>query len=211
MKKKVTKDRAILDAATDLFLESGYQNVSIGNIMERAGCSRETIYRYFENKEDIFASITALQMETYLDTMKSITTGESTDLREGLLNWSISLLKSVTAEDYIRFRRLVISEVNSRPDHGKIYYELTYSKGTRAVSNFFLSFQQQGKLKKLDPDLLARYFVGMLLYDIMHMRVLGVRKAPSLATIKKLAVRVVDDFLLGYACSDYQKPDISAG
>lgn len=202
MKKKIPKDIAILEAATELFLENGYQNVSITNIMERAGCSRETIYRYFKGKDDIFASITALQMQSYLETMESITTGESTDLREGLFNWSVSLLESVTAEAYVRFRRLVISEVNNRPDHGKLYFDLTYSKGTEAVSEFFKIFQQQGKLKPVEPRRLARYFVGMLLYDLMHMRVLGVRETPAGSQIKKLAARTVDDFLLGYACPE---------
>ena len=196
--KKKTKDRAILDAATELFLDNGYQNVTIGNIMERAGCSRETIYRYYKGKEDIFARITALQMESYLETMKSVTTGESTDLREGLLNWSVSLLSSVTAENYIRFRRLVISEVNNRPSHGKLYFDQTYSKGTQAVTEFFRAFQQQGKLANIDPQRLSRYFVGMLLYDVMHMRVLNVRRQLSKAQIKKLAAQTVDDFLLGY-------------
>ena len=41
--------------------------------------------------------------------------------------------------------------------------------------------------------------IGMLLYHVMHTRVLGVRKKLSQAQMKKLVTEVVDDFLLGYA------------
>lgn len=195
--KRSKKYVAILKAATELFLEKGFQDVSITNIMDRAGCSRETIYRYFKGKEDIFASAIQLQMEAYLATMESITMG-SDDLRQGLVNWSLALIDSVTAESYIQFRRLVFSEVNSRPEHGKLYYDLTYEKGTNAVADFFRLRQREGKLKAIDPRRLAAYFVGMLLYELVHQRVLGVCKKPARARAAKLVNQTVDDFLLGY-------------
>ena len=93
----------------------------------------------------------------------------------------------------------MLSKVNTRPEHGKLHYDLAYSKGTSAVAGFFKLFQKKNKLKTVDADRLARHCVGMLLYHVMHTRVLGVRKKLSQAQMKKLAVEVVDDFLLGYA------------
>ena len=72
-KSKVNAEQAILDAASELFLQRGFKSVSIGEIMQEAACSRETIYRYFSG-----------------------------------------------------------SEVNTRPEHGKLYYDLAYSKGASA-------------------------------------------------------------------------------
>src|SRR3954470_15008431 len=46
--------RAILDAARDLFVTEGYQNVSIRKIAERIEYSPASIYSYFESKDDIF-------------------------------------------------------------------------------------------------------------------------------------------------------------
>ena len=59
-KSKVSKERAILHAASELFLQRGFKSVSIGEIMQEVACSRETIYRYFSGKEDIFANIIVL-------------------------------------------------------------------------------------------------------------------------------------------------------
>jgi AcrR family transcriptional regulator len=41
----------ILDAAGDVFAERGVARASIGDIARAAGCSRPTVYRYFEDRE----------------------------------------------------------------------------------------------------------------------------------------------------------------
>jgi AcrR family transcriptional regulator len=49
--------RAILDAARDLFVTEGYQNVSIRKIAERIEYSPASIYSYFPAKDDIFFAL----------------------------------------------------------------------------------------------------------------------------------------------------------
>jgi AcrR family transcriptional regulator len=49
--------RAILDAARDLFVSEGYQNVSLRKIAERIEYSPAAIYGYFSGKDDIFFAL----------------------------------------------------------------------------------------------------------------------------------------------------------
>jgi AcrR family transcriptional regulator len=49
--------RAILDAARDLFVSEGYENVSIRKIAERIEYSPPAIYSYFPSKDDIFFAL----------------------------------------------------------------------------------------------------------------------------------------------------------
>src|SRR5947208_8641755 len=49
--------RAILDAARDLFVTEGYQNVSIRKIAERIEYSPAALYGYFGSKDDIFFAL----------------------------------------------------------------------------------------------------------------------------------------------------------
>src|ERR1700730_9354283 len=49
--------RAILDAARDLFVKEGYENVSIRKIAERIEYSPAAIYGYFPSKDDIFFAL----------------------------------------------------------------------------------------------------------------------------------------------------------
>lgn len=41
------------DAALDLFVEHGYENVTVAQITERAGLTRRTFSRYFTDKRDV--------------------------------------------------------------------------------------------------------------------------------------------------------------
>jgi AcrR family transcriptional regulator len=49
--------RSILDAARELFVNEGYQNVSIRKIAERIEYSPAAIYGYFPSKDDIFFAL----------------------------------------------------------------------------------------------------------------------------------------------------------
>ncbi len=49
--------RSILDAARELFVAEGYQNVSIRKIAERIEYSPAAIYGYFPSKDDIFFAL----------------------------------------------------------------------------------------------------------------------------------------------------------
>src|SRR5215467_13354857 len=79
--------RAILDAARELFISEGYQNVSIRKIAERIEYSPAAIYGYFPSKDDIFfalaeegfrllygdrASFTALESVPPIDRIRAI-------------------------------------------------------------------------------------------------------------------------------------------
>ncbi len=52
-----TKRRAILDAATELFARQGYENTTIADIAQAAGVAVGTVYLYFRNKHEIYASV----------------------------------------------------------------------------------------------------------------------------------------------------------
>src|SRR5580700_7331729 len=49
--------RAILDAARELFVAEGYQQVSIRKIAERIEYSPAALYAYFPSKDDIFFAL----------------------------------------------------------------------------------------------------------------------------------------------------------
>lgn len=55
---KALKTRAaLLDAATELFGEQGYQETTVGQIAERAGVALGTFYQYFRDRQDIMRTI----------------------------------------------------------------------------------------------------------------------------------------------------------
>jgi AcrR family transcriptional regulator len=49
--------RVILDVAGELFLEQGYEGFSMRRVAERIGYSATTIYRYYEDKDDLLYAV----------------------------------------------------------------------------------------------------------------------------------------------------------
>jgi AcrR family transcriptional regulator len=52
-KKRDTRQR-LSDLATAMFIERGFDNVSVAEIAEAAGVSKMTVFNYFPRKEDLF-------------------------------------------------------------------------------------------------------------------------------------------------------------
>src|SRR5258708_17499977 len=51
------KRDVILKAALGAFLEDGYAGSSVNRIAEKAGVSIKTLYRHFDNKDDLFVAV----------------------------------------------------------------------------------------------------------------------------------------------------------
>lgn len=66
-KQKADKTRRILESATTLFREQGYDNARIEDIAEMAEVSVGTLYNYYQNKGDILVATVAMEVEEVLE------------------------------------------------------------------------------------------------------------------------------------------------
>ena len=79
--------REILDAASRLFVEEGYQRVTMRRVAARIEYSPTTIYLYFTDKQELFEAIceeTFSQLAAKLDRLKIASNTPVAQLREGL-------------------------------------------------------------------------------------------------------------------------------
>jgi AcrR family transcriptional regulator len=77
MKKKNNYDK-ILDAAQELFLDIGYFETTTKKISKQSGLAEGTIYRYFENKEDLFCQVVDRVHNIFIDGIKKSVSPERT-------------------------------------------------------------------------------------------------------------------------------------
>lgn len=64
--KKADKNRRILEAATTLFRQVGYDSARIEDIAEMAGVSVGTFYNYYKNKGDMLMATVSMEVEEVL-------------------------------------------------------------------------------------------------------------------------------------------------
>ncbi len=71
-RQKADRNRRILDAATRLFREVGYDAARIEDIAQMAEISVGTFYNYYENKGDILVAAVSMEVEEVLEAGKAI-------------------------------------------------------------------------------------------------------------------------------------------
>jgi AcrR family transcriptional regulator len=80
----------LVDVATRLFAERGYEETSIETVLEEASVSRGSLYHHFKNKEALFeAVLEAIENDVGLRVMEAAetTTDPKAALRLGALAW----------------------------------------------------------------------------------------------------------------------------
>ncbi|MDR6758098.1 AcrR family transcriptional regulator [Mycoplana sp. BE70] len=83
-KQKADKNRRILEAATKLFREVGYDAARIEDIAERAEVSVGTFYNYYENKGDMLVASVAMEVEEVLEAGEPIVANPPSNVLEAL-------------------------------------------------------------------------------------------------------------------------------
>ena len=114
------KRRAILNAATTLFLRDGYQATSMDQIAAGAAVSKQTVYKQFADKQSLFREIVTDTVAEVADPVAQQVASlrDSSDLEADLRDVAHTLLAQVTQPRVMQLRRLVIAEAGRFPDLG---------------------------------------------------------------------------------------------
>lgn len=81
----------ILNIAKELFIEKGYENTSIVNILEKVGIAKGTLYYYFTSKEEILDAIIDRISEKIFYKAQEISKDPSLSVQEKILGVVMSL------------------------------------------------------------------------------------------------------------------------
>ena len=100
----------ILDAANDLFRNNGYHHTDIGDIGSAIGLARNSLYRYFPNKDHILLACVWRDMEPFLEQMQKLAE-ETDDPLEQLETWLDLQIDIATSPAHATIE--MISEIRS--------------------------------------------------------------------------------------------------
>ncbi|WP_292182307.1 TetR/AcrR family transcriptional regulator [Mesorhizobium sp.] len=181
--KSSKRREEFLEAAGDLFLRNGFDNVSIDDIIARSGGSKTSIYRDFGGKDALFLeSILQRCKRTLQPIMRPIPASE--DPVATLLNFGVQFLKCVLSEDGILCHRIVMAEARRFPEVGQAFYAAGPQSVYRVLSKIFLQIEKQSRIAKGSADALARHFHGMILTELQMARLLANIPMPDDAQLR---------------------------
>lgn len=132
------KRRAILEAATTVFLRNGYLGTSMDEIAAGAGVLKQTIY-HFADKNQLFVEIVISTVNEISDPVyeEVLNLADSGDIEADLRDLARRQLARVMQPRLLELRRLVIGEANRFPELGRTFYERGPGRTIDALATAF--------------------------------------------------------------------------
>jgi AcrR family transcriptional regulator len=149
--------RAILDAAIDLFVEEGFEGMSVEGVAARAGVGKTTIYRRWSSKEDLV--IDAID-QLIFDVQPPDTGSVREDLVEMLTTVQTIFTTSRAGEVFPR----MFAHVAAASPLGQAYLERVIGPRFVLLQGMIARGVERGELPAdVDPELIRALLVGPVL------------------------------------------------
>ena len=156
---KDQRQRALIEAATAVFAEHGYDAATTREVAERAGCSEGLIHRYFMGKHGLLLAI-----------MQSKAAGVVEDLRSGLperdsveaeieqiLLWHLACLW-----DHRDLISVAVSRVTIDPEIGRTVGESINQQGVSLILGRLQRHREAGRIRNnVDLEAVAEVVAGI--------------------------------------------------
>jgi TetR/AcrR family transcriptional repressor of mexJK operon len=198
--RSARKRQAILAAARTLFLRKGYAGTSMDEVAALAAVSKQTVYKNFSDKEQLFTDIIVgdiseaeAQSQAIIDALPG-----SEDVENDLRAIARELVTTVMQPHLVRMRRVIIGEADRFPDLARAWYERGPERGYETMADRFRALAQRGRLRVDDPLLAAQHFHWLVLSVPLNQAMFGGDKEFPTGELERYADEGVRVFLAAY-------------
>jgi len=194
--QQTKKELEVLNVASEYFLNHGYKGTSINAMARDSGISKESIYRYFSSKLDLFEAVVAKELAEYKERLQFTDFEyESMSLEDALTRTAETIVKAVSSDRTLSLRRLIFQETIQSPDIGEYYYEIGPLVAYRHLEKIFSRHKDE---TSFDHERIAHYFVAMNLHRAMLQRECGVTAPLSKKKLANHVSEITDDFIKAF-------------
>ena len=173
MKNEDTK-KMILKKALELFSESGYDAVSVGEIARAVGIKAPSLYNHFPSKQAIFDAIVEETSKEFEKNTDEVAIHVQNSARD------VTVFSKITEDDLVEkvhqifnislhdenialFRKMMTIEQFRSDELSKLYSERYVERIVAYHAGIFKSLIAAGELKKEDPYTLAIMYVAPII------------------------------------------------
>lgn len=173
MKNEDTK-KMILKKALELFSESGYDAVSVGEIARAVGIKAPSLYNHFPSKQAIFDAIVEETSKEFEKNTDEVAIHVQNSARD------VTVFSKITEDDLVEkvhqifnislhdenialFRKMMTIEQFRSDELSKLYSERYVERIVAYHAGIFKSLIAAGELKKEDPYTLAMMYVAPII------------------------------------------------
>lgn len=143
----------ILNAAFEAFMEKGYSNTSMDDIVKRSGLSKGTLYWHFKNKQELFIAIIRFAFQPFDDLLANLVEQDqpaATRIQE-------LFLQAVAFISDKRFMSLVVDaffQSSQNAEAQQVLYDI-YKQYIEHVEQIIQQGIDNGEFRDVDPHTIA--------------------------------------------------------
>ena len=203
--RSARKRQAIMAAATALFLRDGYSGTSMDQVAAGAAVSKQTVYKQFADKEQLFRDIVlgvTASSEAVITDLTAVLRGAEVsapdELRAVLASFARRHIDGVLQPHVLALRRLVIAEAERFPDLARAYYERAPARAVDLIADAVTAWTGRGLLTAADPRLAAAHLAYLTLAIPQDRAQFFPGDLPAPAERDRYAAEAVRVFLAAY-------------
>ena len=193
VEKTAQTKRAILSAATEVFLARGFSDARMEDIASRASVAKGLLYIYYPNKISLFESVVGELAAEPLSNLDRFRPEAGESVRSFMLRNVRPLLRDFGNSRRGALIRLVLGEGARIPAVGDIYRRLAFEPLLKAIRQALLHAQANGELRS---DALVRFpelLTAPALFSAVGRHVLQDHRASS---PEELFAALIDAFFI---------------
>lgn len=153
---KAKKKRAILLAAQHVFLSEGYLLASMDKIAIEAQVTKQTVYRYYPSKTDLFKA--TLEQMGESSEMGFLAHLEIPDTEEALYQFAKGFIQAHLSDEHLATYRLLVAESGKAPEITRSFCAVGPDETDVKLTEFFAQ-----RLGVNNAETTVQLWTGMLL------------------------------------------------
>jgi TetR/AcrR family transcriptional regulator, mexJK operon transcriptional repressor len=187
----------ILDAASEVFLECGFDQTSTAEIARRAKVSKRELYLHFADKRALLAAVIT-ELQTSMQSRMNVSWSSNEDMETILRKSATAIHDFILSERFGKLVRIVAAESYHDPAVARQFFELGPMAGRKATARFMKTQMEEGRLRKADPLKAADDFLDLVVgAQLMTAVILG--QVDPLARKREHVHHSVEVFLMIYS------------
>ncbi len=193
-------------AATALFLQLGFEGTSMDAIAAEARVSKQTLYRYYQNKETLFMAVLSqlalhhLSESTWLS-LRNRPMDSLPTLEWALTIWAQGMIQQIMQPVYLGLLRLLIAELPRFPHLSSLFTQAIPEQGGAFLRDLLMSAREYGIIETEDVAAMIRLLVGPLLTYVLGSGLFAPDGRPQAPSPEQVAV-IVRLALVGIAAHE---------
>ncbi len=152
--------QTIVDAASQLFVELGFQATTMDKVAQRAKISKLSIYRHFENKEALFSAAIAAHCHQFAP--QALVEGVEGSAEDQLVTVGSFLLRTLLSPEVRSVEAMIMADKTNQKSLSKLHYEAGAAYVIAQIEALLRQLHAKAALNVPDPGRSARLFAALI-------------------------------------------------